>query len=37
MQRGVALVGKVGVLEDVWVVLDDALDEEQVVAVDGSL
>ena len=36
VQRGVTVVGKVGVLEALRVVLDDAFEEGEVFEVDGS-
>ncbi len=37
VQGGVALVRKIWVLQDLAVVLDDALDQEEIVEVNGSL
>ncbi len=36
VKRGVAIIAEVGVLQALGVVLDDALDEGEVVEVDGS-
>ena len=36
VQRGVAIIGEVGVLQALGIVLDDTFEEREVVEVDGS-
>lgn len=36
VQRGIAIVVEIGVLETAWVVLDDALEQYEIVQLDRS-